>query len=114
MKKIKKRKTLYEKALEFSKNHHIIGIENFEMGKRSARLKIFIRLCVIHAIIAGYQTAEKELERREREAFEAGHKAKIKQEYNSSLIKNGFVRAAGRYISVEEAFEDYKKSRGEG
>ena len=61
----------------------------------------------------GFYITAAELEQREREAFEAGHKAKVRQEYNSALIKNGFVSAAGRYKDVDEAFNDYLKQRKE-
>lgn len=58
----------------------------------------------------GYFLTEAELEQRDRriaeEAFEKGHHAKIRQEYNSAVLKN-FAGAAGRFVTVEEAFQNY-------
>lgn len=41
-----------------------------------------------------------------REAFKAGHDAKMRQQYNSAIMRN-FPQAAGRFITCEEAFIEY-------
>ena len=55
-----------------------------------------------------------QLEQLKREYFEAGHNAKIREEYNRALLQSGLVNAAGRYQTVEEAFESYEATKKDG
>lgn len=80
---------------------YLMGSTEIDIGKRMAAEEGYR---------AGAASREAEIE----EAFRAGHEAKIRQEYNSAIMRNGFGNAAGRYITVEEAFTDYQNRKGRG